>query len=505
MELYVRFHSAFNKIFVFLLLAFGTLFSQVRPKIHSELIIRQKKASLLAYDYIPKTGGIAYVTYKSPHSTRYLALTITDPSFNPIATVTLPALSKTHYFYDLHIIGNLIWIFYVEEEGNFIKLLYHTYSIEGRVKTINQILIQTEKNRNKYFVKSLKFKKKRSVPSFLLILNPVFNPNDGEEEIIQAFFIREGKEQPEEVRITLPEKDLQLEFLDAALASNGDIFILTRFFPLPRKSSQVKLYHYLYHPKLLIDVPIAKDDQYQWLDVTMRLDTANFIYLSGFYGNERRSEVYGLFFYRISPISHEILVSQYIEIPDSVQDVYRGLWKKRNEGISSIYLDNSIITADGGIILLAERFYLSYEPYYVTPGYFYPYPSSYSYGTVVNYNYEDIFIFKLNQNGTLDWVQKITKFQSGESNESLSYNVFITPERLYFFYYTSTKTYGTNIYYVIMDTLGQITQPYPFFTRWHSTSIYFRKMALQISSHYALLVSYHRRKRSFVISKVYLP
>jgi len=478
---------------------------QSRPEVHAELLIQQKKASLLAYDFIPQTGGIAYVTYKSPHSTRYLALTITDDQFHPLSTVNLPALSKTHYFYDIHVIGNHIWLFYIDETSSSISLCYHLYTVQGRPRKLSQILIQSERTQNKYLTKSLKFKKRGGTSPALLILNPTFNLQDNADEMIQAFLIEEHDEEPEEFQIRLPEKDLEMEFVEAALARNNDIFLLTRLFPPKERQPQTKLYHYLYHPKVVIDVSLQTGEKGQWLDVTLRLDTANFVYLAGFYGDEQRSRVYGFFFYKISPISHEIIVSQYTEVPDSVKEVYKGLWKKRSEGISSIYLDQSIITADGGIILLAERFYLSYEPYYIGPTGFYPYRPYYAYGTSVNYNYEDIFVFKLTHEGNLEWIQKITKFQSGESNESLSYNVFITPQHLYFFYYALTKRYGPNLYYVVMDTTGQVTPPSPLFSQWHSSSIYFRKMAIQISAHYALLLTYHRRKHSFVLSKIFLP
>jgi len=102
-------------------------------------------------------------------------------------------------------------------------------------------------------------------------------------------------------------------------------------------------------------------------------------------------------------------------------------------------LDRLILRDDGGVVLLAEQYYIS------------SYSRSANFGSdpyannrrevVNNYHYNDIIIININPDGNIEWASKIPKQQttSGDNGYYSSYQPAIIKNKIYLFYNDNPK------------------------------------------------------------------
>jgi len=102
-------------------------------------------------------------------------------------------------------------------------------------------------------------------------------------------------------------------------------------------------------------------------------------------------------------------------------------------------LDRLILRDDGGVVLLAEQYYIST---YSRSANFASDPYANNRREVVNnYHYNDIIIVNINPDGNIEWANKIPKQQttSGDNGYYSSYQPAVIKNKIYLFYNDNPK------------------------------------------------------------------
>jgi len=102
-------------------------------------------------------------------------------------------------------------------------------------------------------------------------------------------------------------------------------------------------------------------------------------------------------------------------------------------------LDRLILRDDGGVVLMAEQYYIST---YSRSANFASDPYANNRREVVNnYHYNDIIIININPDGNIDWASKIPKQQttSGDNGYYSSYQPAVIKNKIYLFYNDNPK------------------------------------------------------------------
>ncbi len=163
---------------------------------------------------------------------------------------------------------------------------------------------------------------------------------------------------------------------------------------------------------------------------------SGFIKVSGVYSTSGVS-ISGLFYLEVDfqkgsvgEATIEVFYGAYSAISYSDRDT-RGLGKAGNPSVYSYELKDSYILADGGIIGIAEQLYVDYSTL----------PNS---GNMYEfYHYMDVFVYKVNSEGSFEWITKINKSQvTSDGGISSSYSSHLRGGQLIIFFNDNADNYN---------------------------------------------------------------
>ncbi len=223
---------------------------------------------------------------------------------------------------------------------------------------------------------------------------------------------------------------------------------------------------------------ISLDEKY--VDaVKLKIDSRNNRYiLNSFYYKKSWGSIDGLFVYIWDKANEKTFASQFLEISDSLR------YEAKSSGMLRFAMDNFFIRhitvkGDGGYLLTAEdfssdtrgvnnfnRFDYLYNPWSLSPGYYYynPYTGYYrplnSYGSeTTRYYYTNIMVLSISKTGQLEWGRVIQKDQFEDNDENfLSFSMMTSGSEIHFLYNADRK------YQIIADqglTPDGILKRYP--------------------------------------------
>ncbi|MFD0988796.1 hypothetical protein ACFQ1R_01690 [Mariniflexile jejuense] len=138
------------------------------------------------------------------------------------------------------------------------------------------------------------------------------------------------------------------------------------------------------------------------------------IRLLGFYSEKNVSAIKGTLVFNVDTESMQITQSKAFKLPENVyKDLYSETVadRKKDQELSSFYVDYLIEDKEGNTYLLAEEFYVT--TVYVSMG------MNGGYWQTV-YHYDDVMVLKLNAQGDLEWGRSIFKRATAPS-----YNAFV--------------------------------------------------------------------------------
>ena len=186
------------------------------------------------------------------------------------------------------------------------------------------------------------------------------------------------------------------------------------------------------------------------------------IVCAGFYSEFGTTSVRGTFYLVIDSKTKEVKKEYYQEFePEILNDFMSERRAEKGRELSRYNLNQLEIRRDGGVVLIAEQFFVKQfrdmnsfnnpygMPYYYSPRYFsywrYPYNRFYNpfYDpeVEVQYNYNDIMVINIRPNGTIQWAKKIPKRQRSKNDggRNSSYAMSISKGKMFFVFNDNPK------------------------------------------------------------------
>ena len=263
-------------------------------------------------------------------------------------------------------------------------------------------------------------------------------------ERVYALVFGEGMEVEWERVLELGIEDRDINIFDYEVSINGDVFLLGLTKDINGKdtgkfmlSSFTNLGTEKHEYKLSFQNKIISD-------VRFKVNNTGELLIAGLYGLSSRKKAKGTVFFRIDPKSKKILASKTAEFSDDVLlEASNIRSQKRKEKYLSddsrldrLELDNFVVReliprSDGGLLMMVERFYVR-EYRSMNTGF---YNGVRNNGTVsYTYHYEEIIVFNIRPDGSLDWSTMIPKYQSSINDGGfyLGYTYLVGPKGIFF-------------------------------------------------------------------------
>ena len=265
--------------------------------------------------------------------------------------------------------------------------------------------------------------------------------------------------------ITMPYTERRMNNLDYQLDNDGNLYLLTKVFhddsndDKKRKNDTEANYHLeLFLIKSgSTKIEISKfENKDKFINKLWLFDTdKDFLVAAGFYSNVPQSQAWianqshyddsdGIVALKVKK-DGTIYDQAFHEIPLEVLNQYesartvRKNERRERKGDGAQFRDLEFkdisINPDGSLILVGEQYFTIYH--HTNSGMGMPGMSSGGYYT---YHYCDMLVSKINANGTLGWMKKITKNQIGKQGKGgMSYKYFNANNKHYFVFLDNVK------------------------------------------------------------------
>lgn len=297
--------------------------------------------------------------------------------------------------------------------------------------------------------------------------------------------------------VTLPANSDELILKTVKITNEGDVILLSRLGKDERLKEKTdikyRLSRYNAPDYRAQHLSIEYDDVYI-TDLNLKPDRDGNLMLGGFFSNKNANLAGGVLFLKVERSTHEIMIQNRQNFSKEFLANYLSPRQiERGRELNDFYLDEMILRSDGGMLFIAEQYYLSATTYRDIYGFWY---------NRNVYHFDDVVVFSLSPEGEIEWHSVVSKSQSGETDTELSYLGLVGSEYLYILYRTKIKGLGTNIFVSRIEYDGKASHPEPFFDKISPNDIFYRSFSEQISNDEAIIAYYTAKTKTFSLAKV---
>ena len=320
--------------------------------------------------------------------------------------------------------------------------------------------------------------------------------NKRDAEVILYYLFDEEGDFVQNGEITLRYPDNRFKVEDVRVSNQGNVYVLGKF----TRTNTVRnledyrymIYRYNTNTENGEEIDIALGDSFI-SHLAFRLDRYENMYVAGFYSNRSTELITGTVLQKIEN-DGTITLNTKEEFNDRFKSNYlsRGAVDKKRE-LRNFYLKDIILRSDGGVLLMAEKFYLTYQSYRDI------------YGNFVDreiYHYEDIVLTSVSGAGEIEWHAIIDKRQVSESPSSLSFFNAIGQQGAYVFYEYKPRRNNVNIYYNAIAMDGQVSNRNGLINNYRFGNEFYPNFCEQVNNEEAIMVYYQNRGRTLSVVKV---
>lgn len=236
--------------------------------------------------------------------------------------------------------------------------------------------------------------------------------------------------------VTLPYTQENLNILDMVVTNTGQVFLKAKVYfdkkDLKKQGGIAPLEHKMVIFSLDGSGDKAKEINPEMAgkfvtDISLAAGKQGELYCAGLFTDEGKGVVQGFFCHRLN--GQTGAVEQAINKELSAADIKNFSTEKDkagNEGLDADFeMKDLILRSDGGMVLVAEETFTSYE--------------SYSSGGTINtysvYNTNDLMVCSISPAGTVTWIKTVPKSQAfGETQQYNSYALMVSGDNLCFVY-----------------------------------------------------------------------
>lgn len=478
---------------LFFICLLGSTAPMAAQSIIAQLDLGRREPQPDFYEYSNVDQGLVTLGATSKVSTRYIGLTKYDSDLKKEWSKKVLEQNGRKTIDFLAVVGPNILVFVSEEfpKERVIKTYYYQYDLDGNERASEAILsvypLEKEQRVNLQYVMSRDKRK-------LLCFKNLKNKRDS-EQVLYYIFDDEGDVTVDgEINLRYP--DNRFEVKDVRVSNQGNVYLLGKF----ARSNNVRdaddqkyiIYRHDARRQDGHEIPIELGDRYI-TNLAFRLDRDENIYLAGFYSNRSADELAGTILQRIDnngrlslnaiePFSQNFL-SNYL----SKSQINRG------RELRNFQLQDIVLRSDGGVLLMAEKVYLTYQSYRDIYGYWVEREI---------YHYEDVILTSVSASGEIEWHAIIDKQQVSDNPHSLSYFNAISTSGIHLFYEYRPRRRKLNIYYNTIGIDGEVSDRMPLFKTYKSGNEFYPKFCEQVNNDEAIMVYYSNRGRMLTVVKV---
>jgi hypothetical protein len=234
--------------------------------------------------------------------------------------------------------------------------------------------------------------------------------------------------------LVLPYKQDILQVHNFLVDNNGNIFMMSgRNSPKkdtgipPSLGGRYALFYYNYMENRLKEYDVNLKDKHL-LSAKFLITSNQEIIVSGYYSDEVRNVANGTFFFLIGAGGGAVKAGAYMPFPTDFNAKFiKENEQQANQSIKDFYLDELILTDDGGVLLIGEQYYVSETSEFE--------PLTGRIQIENRHNYDNVLITKLEPNGRQSWNVKIPKRQySLSATNECSYACYLNDSGVVFYF-----------------------------------------------------------------------
>ena len=449
------------------------------------------------YVYSPSDQGLVTMGPNSKASSRFVGLVKYGPDLKRQWKKTVLEQNGNKNVDFVTIIGPNIFVFVSEffPKEKVIKTYYYGYDLEGNQIADEAILsIYPNQKEQKVDLQYVLSPNKRQ-----LLCHKNLEKKREAETILFYIFDDEGDYvQNGEIDIKYPDNRFKIRSL--WVSNEGNVFVLGAAdlsSGLGRSNDARKylLYRYDVTTQQGIEIPIDLGTRFI-SELAFRLDRDENIYVAGFYSNQGGEQIAGTLLQKISPQGQ--LLQNSIQAFDAnfLSNYLSSGQIERGKELRNFYMkpqDGIILRSDGGVLLIAEKFYITYQSYRDMYGYWVDRE---------RYHYEDVILTSISGNGQMEWNAIVDKNQVSENRAHLSYFNAIGPQGTYIFYEYQPRRNALNVYYNTIGIDGYVSERQALIKDFHFTDEFYPRYCEQISNDEAIMVYMQNKGKMLSVIKV---
>ncbi len=481
------------KLLFFSYLFLGLVASLSAQEVTARLDLGKRDPHPDFIEYSPADGGIVTLGPSSTRSSRYVSITKYDRDLQQQWSHQVLEQNGRKTLDFLAVVGPNILVFVSEvfpKEG-VIKTYYYQYNLEGELGTDQGILsVYPNERGQKVDLQYVLSRNKRKLLCYKNLQN-----KRASEEILYYIFDEEG-EYTRNGEINLQYPDNRFSVRSVEVSNDGNIYLLGKFYRATnvRDAEDFQYVMYRYNTVTLEEEEIAIElgDRYI-TDLAFKIDRDENIYVAGFYSNQSTDRIIGTILQKITN-EGEIAIDASGAFDASFLSNYLSSGQiNRGKELRNFYLNDIVLRSDGGVLLLAEKFYVTRHPYRDP------------YGTWIDrelFHYEDVILTSVDSRGTIEWHAIVDKNQVSENPATLSYFDAFSATGTYIFYEYKPRHLERNIYYNTVNISGAVSGRMPLIQAYQYGHEFYPRYCQQINSHEAIMVYYQNRGKALAIVRV---
>ncbi len=445
------------------------------------------------YEYSPVDQGLITLGPSSKSSSRYLSITKYNSRLKKEWSKKVIEQNGRKTIDFTSVVGANILVFVSEEfpKEKVIKTYYYQYDLAGNEIASEAILsVYPNDRQQKVNLQYVMSRNKRR----LLCYKNLKNKRDS-EELLYYIFDDEGDVMVNgEINLKYPDNRFQVT--DVRVSNQGNVYLLGKFSRVNniREAGDQKyiIYRQDTREQLGEEIPVELGNRYI-TNLAFRLDRNENIYVAGFYSNRSTDQIAGTILQRIERNGELSLnVSQKFDAGFLSNYLSTGQINRGRE-LRNFYLKDIVLRSDGGVLLMAEKFFITTESYRDI------------YGAWIDrqiYHYGDIILTSIASNGDIEWHSIVDKQQVSDSPASLSYFSAIGQDGAYLFYEYKPRRSKLNIYYNNIGIGGEVSDRIPLLKSYGVGNEFYPKFCEQTSNNEAIMIYYQNRGRLLSVIKI---
>lgn len=477
----------------FLVFSFG-LSNSYAQEITARLDFSKRDPLPTIFEYISADHGLVTLGQSNRKSSRYLNITKFDEAFKEQWTQQVLAQNGRNSIDQMAILGEGIYIFYSEyfPRTRSIQNYYSVYNLNGEAVVDKEVIAELPNEKelrvDLKYTRSLNKKK-------LLCYKNLNNATKAERIIYYLFDAEEDGFIQGSIELPYPDEKFQVKRV--IVSNTGFVYVVGKLFKVNRVTSpddfEYQVYRYLPGSEEGEHFTVKIEPGLYITDLQVRVDRNEYIYIAGFYSERGGNAIGGTLYQRINP-DFQIEAEGIQNFSEDLMGRFLSdRQMERGKELRYFYLDNIILRTDGGVLLIAEKYYTTVNTFLDT------------YGMWVDqkiYHYDDIIVNSVSADGELEWSATVPKRQQSENPESLSYLDVVAGSDLYLMYGYNPRKAPATIYYNAIDMTGNVGMKEMLLGGQAYSDIFYPRSSEQISNSEALIFMYQDREKIYSIAKV---